>query len=175
MNGLISLHDAVIGCGHTQHLVREKSLNKFDREFTEAAATLESDEDYQNLLKFFIGTTKLMFTSNKWEFRFGAIQISVKLLQKIKAERASELLTYLKTYLFDQCKVLLNDQEFRVRNSIGDIMQELIKFDGGQVYKDFKDGLFKNIWDTFNRDPKGSDASSEVTQGKLIFSFKLYF
>jgi len=53
------------------------------------------------------------------------------------------------------------DEEFRVRNNIGDIMQKLIEIDGSQVYEEFKDFLFKNIRDNFNRDPRGVDASSD--------------
>jgi hypothetical protein len=104
---------------------------------------------------------KLMFVSQKWEHRYGAVQISVKTFEKLGISKDHESFKIFKEFLFEKSYELLIDEEFRVRNSIGEIMQKLIQIDGSRIYQEFKDHLIKNIQDTFKRDPKGSEPSSK--------------
>ena len=168
MNELAELQSTMIDCGHSQHLVREKSLNKFKTLMLELMSTFESDEEYQSFLTIILNTIKLMITSRSWELRYGSIQIAVTVLHNIDTMKAGDVIDNAKAYLFEQSKELLKDEEFRVRNSIGDIMQKLIILDGSKVYDDFKQTLFDNINETFDRDPVGTDASSNMsTQGSI--------
>lgn len=106
-----------------------------------------------------------MITSRLWEYRFGAIQIASVLLESIKENRTDDHFVSMKAFLFEQCKELLLDKEFRVRNNSFLIIKHLIRFDGCKVYEDFKETLFKNINDTFLRNLHGTDASGTLKSG----------
>lgn len=105
---------------------------------------------------------KILMNSQLWEQRYGAIQVSVKTLERCELDCNQEVFVEFKKYLFDRSKSLLLDPEFRVRNCIGEIMQRLIKLDGSKVYDEFRSVLFSNIHETFSRDPQGKDASSRI-------------
>jgi hypothetical protein len=114
---------------------------------------------------------KLMFVSQKWEHRYGAVQISVKTFEKLAFSKDDESFKIFKEFLFEKSYELLIDEEFRVRNSIGDIMQKLIEIDGSRIYEEFKDHLIKNIQDTFKRDPKGNEPSSKPCKFLTYFHY----
>lgn len=158
LDKVIELQKLMIECGHTQHLTREKSL----RAFCDKYADLKAEADADKIFHFVFQTLKLMMSANEWELRYGGIQIAVKTLELSELSNESGVLAEAKSYLFEKCRSLVSDEEFRVRNCIGDIMQKLIEYDGSKVYAGFKDFLFANIRDTFSRDPKGSDASSGI-------------
>jgi hypothetical protein len=155
---LIDLQKIMIECGHTQHLTRERSITKYVEKYK---SLIEEGCD-SKLFEFIFQTLNLMFASSEWEYRYGAIQIAVKTLEHTKLPPEDETYQEVRSFLFDECRVMLSDPEFRVRNNIGDIMQKLIKIDGAKIYEDFKEHLFCNISETFNRDPKGVDASSNA-------------
>jgi len=150
----------MIECGHTQHLTRERSLTKYSEKYTE----LVQEGWEQQLFKFVFQTLSLQFSSKEWEYRFGAVQVAVKTLSQTQLKHDDEVFVEVRAMLFEKCGIMLIDPEFRVRNIIGDIMQKLIEIDGAQVYQKFRDHLFRNIQATFNRDPKGTDASSNQSK-----------
>ncbi|CAI2359487.1 unnamed protein product [Moneuplotes crassus] len=153
---VVSLVKIMIECGHSQHLTRERSLRAFCEQFEQTKDSLGEEVTLDAIYQ----VLRLMFKSREWESRYGAINISVKALDMTQLAPDSEIFQQFKTFLFEKCQILFIDEEFRVRNNVGDIMKKLIKVDGSKIYDEFKDLLFTNIRDTFNRDPKGSDASS---------------
>lgn len=169
MEGVVKVIDILkimVECGHTQHLTRERALRNFCEKYEE----LKTEGWEENLLEVVFQSLRLQFSSNEWEHRYGAVQIAVKTLGMTSLSKDSPILNEFKEYLFDRCRILVTDGEFRVRNSIGDIMQKLIIFDGSKVYDSFKDFLFMNIRENFTRDPKGSDASSSLGKFMNLFS-----
>ena len=162
---VVDLIKVMIECGHTQHLTRERSLKTFTEKYTE----MKENMDEIILLDSVFQILRLMFQGKEWELRYGAIRISVETLNLITVPHDQELFKEFKLFLFEKCRNLFVDEEFRVRNNVGDIMQKLIEIDGSKIYEEFKDFLFQNIRDNFKRDPKGSDASSGACKFSSIF------
>lgn len=117
-----------------------------------------------------IDLLKVMFNSQRWEDRFGAINGSILLIEKFydtSKERGVD--SALKDFVWNnirmtQIPLLMVDKEFRVRNQIGPLLRAMISADqdkGAFHFEALKEMLLKNIEDTFTREPEGGvDASA---------------
>lgn len=153
---VVDLIKTMIGCGHSQHLTRERSLRDFCEKYNQLKETVPEEA----LLDTIYQILKLLFKSMEWEPRYGGIKVAVEAINLFSLPHDTEIFIEFKNFLFEQVRILFVDPEFRVRNTIGEIMQKLIQIDGSKIYADFKEELFQNINDTFNRDPKGCEPSS---------------
>ena len=101
-----------------------------------------------------------MSNSQIWEQRYGGIIASMKILQSTKEEEQKELCEK----MLLKSETMFTDEEFRVRNLIGELLQLLIKIEGISVYDRIKPLLFADIKATFERNPMGSDASGALVE-----------
>jgi hypothetical protein len=109
-----------------------------------------------------------MFSSERWEDRFGAINGSILILEALPNNET--LSAYFWTYILDEMfAVLLVDTEFRVRNQLGVLLKAILMTDRDgkavKVFDTLKIHILKNIDETFVRD-KATDASSLIRPEK---------
>ena len=119
---------------------------------------------------------KLMINSKHWEQRLGAMQVSIYTLGSTEMDKASETISWFKSFLFDKSVELLNDDEFIVRNTIGNIIQTLIYFDGEEVYTKFKPILIQSIIEALSKvdlsKETNSNSSNHFSSNEFIKIFK---
>lgn len=122
-----------------------------------------------------IDILKIMFNSTRWEDRFGAINGSV-LLAKFyyEPETKDPAIKYFfwNNIRSEQINKLMVDEEFRVRNQLGELLREMILADqqkGIQHFSSLLEILLVNIEETFTREPEGgTDASGSLANKKII-------
>jgi hypothetical protein len=116
-----------------------------------------------------IDLLKVMFSSKRWEDRYGAINGSILLINRFYNPDKDIENSALKDFVWNnirgtQLPLLMVDTEFRVRNQLGPLLKEMILRDhvkGAQHFEALKEMLLKNIEDTFFREPEGGlDASA---------------
>ncbi len=105
-----------------------------------------------------------MFNSERWQDRFGAINIAVLTVEHFSLADTRSLRDKLVGELFDQLHV---DPEFRVRNELGKLLKVVLlkeekNEDLHRYFEVLCDKLLKNIQETFERDPEGAEPSSQA-------------
>jgi len=158
------------------HLNREQAFAQLETsilpEIVKQMATEESLKE--NTMAVIIDILKLMYSSSRWEDRFGAINGSILLVRFFynKEEENDPTLKYFvwNTIRGEQLNPLLVDHEFRVRNQLGLLLREMISHDikkGAQHFAALQNLLLENIEQTFTREPTGGvDASSTLVGHK---------
>lgn len=171
---MLKLVQKVGQLGGFQHLQRERA----EKELKEWAFTLSNDEVYHEEIQVAKEIFNHMFVSSRWEDRFGAIQGSAVLLNKVQQiadqqtenkEKFQAVATEFKAYMWDQImmekyQVLLLDSEFRVRNAAGTMLKNTFMSDKPRAiatFEQIKKLLLDNIESTFNRDD-AQDASGAI-------------
>ena len=128
-----------------------------------------------------IDVLKIMYSSTRWEDRYGAISGSVllaKFYYEPETTDADIKFFFWNTVRSEQINKLLVDSEFRVRNQLGELLKEMIKADqqkGVQHFSSLLETLLKNIEETFTREPQGgvdASANTNVLHKKQINAFE---
>jgi len=142
--------------GSNQALEREKA-NKSLRSFL----VENSKENNPNFDEIILSEIKRMIESEKWEYRYGALQtasISLDLGYFSNEEHTQ--------YFVKIAKKTIEDTEFRARMSVKDLLISAIKKKGLNIYEQIKDILFENIEKNFIRaaDKAEKDFGQEINQ-----------
>ena len=148
--------------GDRLHLNREQAYSQLDQEVFRTILGAK-DQDGVAILEdtaraITIDVAKVMYNSERWEDRFGAINATILFVQKFyRPNKDGYLDSVLTDFIWntvrsDRVPKLMVDTEFRVRNQVGPLLREMILKDtkkGAMHFEKLRDILLNNIEETF--------------------------
>lgn len=151
---MLNLVKTLTRLGDRQLLVREKAALELENfNFTAESAEIATS---------FI---TVMFSSQRWEDRFGAILGCTSLAKKAMTFTSEFLL---KIVAEQKVPILMFDPEFRVRNQVGALLKAFLSRCDNETrqyqFNRLKDMLVLNIDQTFERDQKQENSKIEADQ-----------
>ena len=130
------LVNKVTKLGDKLHLNREQSQTYLETHVLPEICALGEDNDiYIHSRQIFIDLLKVMYNSQRWEDRYGAINGSILLINRFyDTTRERGVDSALKDFVWNtiratQLPILMLDKEFRVRNQLGPLLREMIAND----------------------------------------------
>lgn len=133
--------------GHHTHLQRVKSETAFKELYASMKSKL-TESDRAHVVSILGETLILMMESQKWEIKFGGINLAIHLTSEGDCDPS------LTERILEQCDSLYLDKEFRIRNQVAPLLHTLIKQHGPKIYERFIHKILQNIEETFVREDK---------------------